>query len=160
MEGIRPRCGCETGAGLAGGLLLLLAARRELLHLGLVLLQAAGADIGPRALAAQEDANPLEVRIEAALGSHHRMAPVVTEARLLPANCADLGHRPSSVATAPRRGAVRRRRPSRAQCAQLRRPSTPAPGPARPRPRSARRTPPARPFRGLRAAGRWRPPTR
>src|SRR5437588_8787497 len=128
------------------GLLLLLAARRQLLHLGLVLLQAARADVGPGLLAAQEDANPLEVRVEAALRGHHRVAPVIAEARLLSADGADLGHRPRMVAkgwgqtpsgsdplgsdpsssTAPRRGAGRRRRPSRAPCGLLRRPWQPA----------------------------------
>src|SRR5215212_6409605 len=68
----------------------------RLLHLAA--LQAAGADVCPGRLAAQEDANPLEVRVEAALRGHHRVAPVVTEARFLPANGADLGHRPGSVA--------------------------------------------------------------
>src|SRR6266545_7659265 len=86
----------ELVRGLAR--LLLLAARREFLHLCLVFLQAASADIGPGRLAAQKDANPLEVRVEAALRGHHRVAPVVAETRLLPADCADLGHRSASVA--------------------------------------------------------------
>src|ERR671935_157283 len=61
-------------------------------------LQAAGADVGARRLAFQEHADALEVRVEAPLRGHHRVAPVVAEARLLPADCADLRHRPSSVA--------------------------------------------------------------
>src|SRR5436309_14746494 len=70
-----------------------------LLHLAA--LQAAGADVRPGRLAVQENANLLEVRVEAALRGHHRMAPVVTETRLLSANGADLGHRPRMVANGP-----------------------------------------------------------
>ena len=40
----------------------------------------------------------LEVRVEAALRGDHGVASVVTETRLLPADGADLGHRPGSVA--------------------------------------------------------------
>jgi hypothetical protein len=67
-----------------------------LLHLAA--LEAAGADVRPGRLAAQQDANPLEVRVEAAFRGHHRMTPVVAEARLLSADGADLGHRRGSVA--------------------------------------------------------------
>src|SRR5256885_10292655 len=67
-----------------------------LLHLAA--LQAAGTDVGPGRRAAQKDANLLEVRVETALRGYHRMAPVVTETRLLSANGADLGHRPRMVA--------------------------------------------------------------
>src|SRR5438270_12135368 len=146
MRRIRPpheRPGClsagsrslasDIAALQAGGLLarlgFVLAARRELLHCCRALLQAAGADVGPGRLAVEEDANPLEVRVEAALRGHHRVAPVIAEARLLSADGADLGHRPRMVAkgwgqtpsgsdplgsdpsssTAPRRGAGRRR---------------------------------------------------
>src|SRR5690348_11534329 len=56
-------------------------------------LQAACADVRPRRLAAQDHADTLEVRVEAPLGGDHRVASVVPEARLLPADCADLGHR-------------------------------------------------------------------
>src|SRR6058998_3306710 len=69
----------------------------------------------------QQDTHTLEVRVEAALRGHHRVTPVVAEARLLPANGANLGHRPGSVAAAKRpwlsgtrlRAAARRRLPSR-----------------------------------------------
>src|SRR6059058_2651642 len=55
-------------------------------------LEALRADVGPLGLALQQHADALEVRVEAPLGRHHRVAPVVAEARLLPADCADLGH--------------------------------------------------------------------
>src|SRR6266516_4107259 len=62
--------------------------------------ETAGADVGALRLAAQEHADTLQVRVEAALGGDHRMAPVVAEAGLLAANGADLGHRRRSVAGA------------------------------------------------------------
>src|SRR3954454_10718837 len=55
-------------------------------------LEAARADVRSRRLAAEHDADALEVRLEAPLRGHHRVAPVVTEAGLLAADCADLGH--------------------------------------------------------------------
>src|SRR4051794_25262242 len=61
-------------------------------------LEAAGAHVGALRLAVQEHADALEIRVEAALRRHHRVAPVVTKARLLAADCADLRHRPGSVA--------------------------------------------------------------
>src|SRR5215210_2485977 len=60
--------------------------------LDLVALEAARADVRPRRLALQHDADALEVRVEAPLRGHHRVAPVVAEAGLLPADRADLGH--------------------------------------------------------------------
>src|SRR5205823_14250714 len=48
-------------------------------------LEAPGADVRALGLPVQEDADALEVRVEAPLRGHHRMAPVVAEARLLPA---------------------------------------------------------------------------
>src|SRR5436190_19280366 len=48
-------------------------------------LQAARADVGPRRLPAEENANALQVRVEAPLRGHHRMASVVAERGLLPA---------------------------------------------------------------------------
>src|SRR5580765_7462983 len=101
--------------------------------LNLVALEAARADIRARRLAVEQDADALEVRVEAPLRGNHRVAPVVAEAGLLPADCADLGHRRRSVATAAphprRRAAGRRRRPSRAPCGPLRRPCPAGPGP-------------------------------
>ena len=41
----------------------------------------------------------LEIRVEPALGRHHRVAPVVAEPRLLATDCANLGHRRPSVAS-------------------------------------------------------------
>src|SRR5271169_247545 len=96
--------------------------------LDLPCLQAARADIRPLGLAVQDDADALQVRVEAALGGDHRVAPVITEARLLPADGADLGHRRGSVAEPllkpawPGRGDARRDRPSRARFSQPRRP--------------------------------------
>src|SRR4029079_113103 len=55
-------------------------------------LEAARADVGTRRLAVQQYPDALQVRVEAPLRGNHRMAPVVTERRLLPADCADLGH--------------------------------------------------------------------
>ena len=55
-------------------------------------LQAARANIRPLRLPVQKHADALEVRVEAALGGDHRVAPVVAEAGLLPTDCADLGH--------------------------------------------------------------------
>src|SRR5439155_9221258 len=56
----------------------------------LAALQAARADVRPAGRAVHEDLDALEVRVEAALRRHHRVAPVVTERRLLPADGADL----------------------------------------------------------------------
>src|SRR5581483_597441 len=71
-------------------------------------LEAARADVGPGGLAVDDGADVLQVRVEAALCGDHRMAPVVPEARLLPANGANLRHRRGSVAAtrrpSPRRG--------------------------------------------------------
>src|SRR5689334_21825802 len=76
--------------------------RRELNRLGdLAALEAACADVGARRLPVEHDADALQVRVEAALRGDHRVAPVVTEARLLPADGANLGHRPRSVAEGP-----------------------------------------------------------
>src|SRR4051794_38316642 len=61
-------------------------------------LEAARADVGAGGLALQEHADALEIRVEAPLRGDHRMAPVVTETGLLPADCADLGHRGRMVA--------------------------------------------------------------
>src|SRR6185295_5232333 len=61
-------------------------------------LEAPGADVGALGDAVDQDAHLLEVRVEPAARGHHRMAPVVAERRLLAAGCADLGHRPRSVA--------------------------------------------------------------
>src|SRR6266581_8719595 len=88
------RSGEEAGCALNSG-----AGRRRLDRLfDAAALQAARADVRPRGLPAEENANALEVRVEAPLRGHHRMAPVVAEARLLPANCADLRHRATSLA--------------------------------------------------------------
>src|SRR5436305_15159240 len=106
--------------------------------------EAARADVGARGLALEQDADALEVRVEAALRGDHRMAPVVTEAGLLPANGADLGHpgRDGSGSglealsgLVPWRGAARRRRPSRGPSVPPRRPCPPGPWPARACPR-------------------------
>src|SRR5437868_9953467 len=100
-------------------------------------LEAAGADVRADGLAGEDHADALEVRVEAAARGHHRMAPVVPEARLLPADCADLGHRRASVAelsarpAAPTRAAARTRRPSRARYGRPRRPCRFARRPAR-----------------------------
>src|SRR6516164_3081314 len=69
-------CGCERLEGL----------------LDLAGLEAARADVGARRLALDQDADALEVRLEAPLRGDHRVAPVVTEAGLLPTDCADLRH--------------------------------------------------------------------
>jgi hypothetical protein len=61
-------------------------------------LEAARADVRPLRLALEQDADALEVRVEAAPRGDHRMAPVVAETGLLPTDCADLGHRRASVA--------------------------------------------------------------
>src|ERR1700730_242279 len=71
-------------------------------------------------LALQEDAHPLEVRIEAPLCCDHRMAPVIPEAGLLSTDCADPRHRGGMVAERPTYpgplpGAARRHPPSRAR---------------------------------------------
>jgi hypothetical protein len=60
--------------------------------LDLAALEAARTDVGARGLAVQEHPHALEVGIEAPLRRHHRVAPVVAEPGLLPADCADLGH--------------------------------------------------------------------
>src|SRR3954462_3487450 len=81
-------------------------------------LEAARADVRARRLPAEQDADALEVRVEAAPGRHHRVAPAVPEGRLLPANCAYLRHGRGSVAEAlsrPERASGRRGRPSRAR---------------------------------------------
>src|SRR5207249_11060021 len=89
---IRPRCG--AGSCCSDGLLHLAA------------LEAAGADVCPGRLALEEHADALQVGVEAALGGHHRVAPTVTEAGLLPTDCAALGHRPGSVADNPKTAGV------------------------------------------------------
>src|SRR4051812_46693095 len=74
-------------------------AKRSLDRLGhFAALEAAGANVSALRLAVQEHADALEIRVEAALRRHHRVAPVVPKARLLAADCADLRHRPGSVA--------------------------------------------------------------
>src|SRR3954452_24877937 len=60
--------------------------------LNLAALEAACAAVRPLRLSAQENADALEVRVEAALRGDHRVAPVVPEAGLLPADCAHLRH--------------------------------------------------------------------
>src|SRR5207249_4515974 len=45
-----------------------------------------------RRRAADHDPDALQVRVEAALRRHHRVAPVLAEPRLLPADGADLRH--------------------------------------------------------------------
>src|SRR5580765_7368064 len=161
-------------------------------------LEAAGADVCPGRLPLQENADALEVRVEAALRGHHGVAPVVTEAGLLPADCADLGPRPGCLADesqtagvrlvrdvtrrnlsrtagvrpvlfgtwlwwvsgTPRRAAARRRRPSRAQFARLRRPSRLGLPPARRRRPSGPRTQPGRLSRAPPAVIHSPPPRR
>src|SRR5215207_11148854 len=61
-------------------------------------LEAACADVRALGLAAQVDANALEVRLEPSLRRHHRVAAAVPERGLLPADCADLRHGRGSVA--------------------------------------------------------------
>src|SRR5438105_6329654 len=61
-------------------------------------LEAARADVGARRGAVELDADALEVRVEAPLRGHHRVAPVVTEAGLLAADCADLRHLRARIA--------------------------------------------------------------
>src|SRR5205085_5037379 len=81
-------------------------------------LEAARADVRARRLPGDEHADALEVRLEAPLGRHHRVAPVVAEAGLLTADRADLGHRrpriaadtPPARAQAVSQGHVRRGR--------------------------------------------------
>src|SRR6266852_4809087 len=51
-------------------------------------LEAARADVRARRLPVEHDADALEVRVEAALGGDHRVAPVISEAGLLPTDCA------------------------------------------------------------------------
>ena len=68
------------------------AGRRSESFLDLAGLEAARADVGARRAAFEQDPNPLEVRVEAAARCHHRVAPVVSEAGLLPTDRADLGH--------------------------------------------------------------------
>src|SRR5919204_2556058 len=97
----------------------------------LAALEAARADVGARRLPVQEHADALEVRVEAALRGHHRMAPVVTETRLLPADCTDLRHRAGSVATPQPTAAARRDRPFPTPCAPPRRPCRSVPRPVR-----------------------------
>src|SRR5512133_1780253 len=77
LAGWRPRCA---------------RARRLDGLLDLAALEAACADVRARRLAAEEHADALEIRVEATLGRHQRVAPVVAERRLLPADCTDLGH--------------------------------------------------------------------
>src|SRR4051794_31666084 len=55
-------------------------------------LEAAGADVGPRGDATDEDAHALQVGVEAALRGHHGVAAVVAEAGLSPAQGADFRH--------------------------------------------------------------------
>jgi len=52
--------------------------------LDLVALEAAGADVSARRLAVEEYPDALQVWVEAALCSDHRVASVVPETRLLP----------------------------------------------------------------------------
>ena len=60
--------------------------------------EAPGADVRSLGAAVQEDADSLEVWIEASPRCHHRMAPVVSERRLLPTDSADSGHDRGSLA--------------------------------------------------------------
>src|SRR5215207_1906132 len=55
-------------------------------------LEAARADVGPLGLSAEQDANALEVRVEPPPRGDHRVAAVVPERGLLPADCAHLRH--------------------------------------------------------------------
>src|SRR5579884_1150906 len=55
-------------------------------------LQAAGAHVGPGRRPLEQDADPLEVGVEAALRGDHRVRAVVPERGLLAADCADLAH--------------------------------------------------------------------
>ena len=59
----------------------------------LVGLEAAGADVGPQLAAVLDDPDLLQVRVEAALGGDHRVAPGLAERRSLAAAVAYLGHR-------------------------------------------------------------------
>jgi hypothetical protein len=61
-------------------------------------LEAARADVRPHRLPGDQYADALEVRLEAPLRRDHRVAPVVTEARLLATDCADLRHRRPRIA--------------------------------------------------------------
>jgi hypothetical protein len=60
--------------------------------------EAPGADVCPLRAAVEEHAHSLKVRVEASLRRHHRVAPVVPEARFLAADGADLGHGRGSLA--------------------------------------------------------------
>src|SRR5918996_1444577 len=81
--------------------------------------EAAGADVGASRFPVEEDADALEVRLEAPFRRHHRVAAMVSERRLFAADCADLRHGRGSLAKEvlrrspanPVRG--RRDRPSR-----------------------------------------------
>src|SRR5712671_5478838 len=57
-----------------------------------VALEATGADVGALRGALEQDADPLEVRVPAALRGDHRVRAMVAEGRLLPTDCADLRH--------------------------------------------------------------------
>src|SRR5260370_1763556 len=113
-------------------------------------LEALRAHVGALRLALEVHANPLEVRVEAPLRGDHRMAPVITETRLLSTDCADPRHRGGMVAERPTSpgpwpGAARRDPPSRAQSSRRRRPCPLEPRPARACPRSVPRRRQARP---------------
>src|SRR6185312_3365448 len=140
--------GCEqTGNGSGSSTTSRRTSSRRLERLlDLAGLEAARADVGARRLALDQDADALEVRLEAPLRGHHRVTPVVTEAGFLPAACADLGHRRPRIAEpisgpcpatapSPAGAPARRGRPSRARPARHRRPCRRAPPPARPCPR-------------------------
>ena len=91
-------------------------------------LQALRADVCTSRPSVEDDADALEVGIEASLRGHHRVAPVVTEGRLLPADGADLGHGRGIVASAvaPRLAAASLAMPrfrTAALCAVVRLPS-------------------------------------
>src|SRR5207248_8588975 len=64
-------------------------------------LEAARADVRTLRLAVQDHPHALKVRVEAPLRRDHRMAPMVAEAGLFPADRADLGHRRPMVAERP-----------------------------------------------------------
>ncbi len=66
--------------------------------LDLVALEAAGAYICTLCPAIFQDANALDVGVEAALGGNHRVAAVLTERWLLAASDADLRHNRSIIA--------------------------------------------------------------
>src|SRR5579885_863417 len=106
---ILPRLGVETACTPVD----LTTERRAGLRLDgfldLAGLEAARADVGPGGLPVDDGPDVLQVRVEAPLRGDHGVAPVVPEARLLPANGANLGHRRRSVAAtkrpSPRRAA-------------------------------------------------------